>query len=373
MFQLEWEQYFLRSVIITVIGYTFANKQLSSNRIITRILVLNLLSPDYSISPITVKHADMLKKWNDILCDSFHGVVIDSDIINFKGEIDLWKHELINIVRVRAQKSVVRRWLNEQPEFNSGSILIHLQSIGQSSTEQCGIETITYPGEATLCRPDVKFTVKHPGDHELFIMEIPVTQIISRYPVFDPERMVCRHVTGPKSRLLLAFFRSVWQEALHLEDDRECRDNIGRICLDLSIQMIAGVTDKDFVGKAAEMHRKVIEYVNNNLRDPELRTSYIARNLDVSSRTIQSVFNRMATTPSNFILERRLSLAAETLRTERGKGNIFELARNCGFNNPAYFSRCFKLYFGVSPKIYRKEPYIHDMVKIHKFSSYNTN
>jgi AraC-like DNA-binding protein len=67
---------------------------------------------------------------------------------------------------------------------------------------------------------------------------------------------------------------------------------------------------------------------------------------------VQNVFERLATTASAFVLEARLDKAVERLAVDR-RGSITELAFDCGFSDSAYFSRCFRDRFGVSPRDYR--------------------
>ena len=54
--------------------------------------------------------------------------------------------------------------------------------------------------------------------------------------------------------------------------------------------------------------------------------------------------------PNNFIREIRLKNAVKLI--EGQKGNISEIAYECGFNNPSYFSKCFFKKFGILPSEY---------------------
>ena len=52
-----------------------------------------------------------------------------------------------------------------------------------------------------------------------------------------------------------------------------------------------------------------------------------------------------------FIRNVRLQQAArELVGTDK---TISEISYDNGFNTPSYFSTCFTIYFGVSPKVYR--------------------
>ena len=56
--------------------------------------------------------------------------------------------------------------------------------------------------------------------------------------------------------------------------------------------------------------------------------------------------------PSSLIRIMRLKKAAYML--EKNEQSIIEILMSVGFSNPSYFSRCFKAYFGQTPKAYQK-------------------
>ena len=97
---------------------------------------------------------------------------------------------------------------------------------------------------------------------------------------------------------------------------------------------------------------KVLALVDAHLGDPALRTLTLADACHASVRTIQNVFAMMGTTPSGYILERRLARAAERLAATPG-ASITEVAFEMGFNDSAYFARCFRQRFGVAPREWR--------------------
>ncbi len=57
-------------------------------------------------------------------------------------------------------------------------------------------------------------------------------------------------------------------------------------------------------------------------------------------------------TPHKYLTNLRLQAAAELLCSQHYSGNISEVALQCGFKNPLYFSRLFKKKYEVSPKEY---------------------
>ena len=66
-------------------------------------------------------------------------------------------------------------------------------------------------------------------------------------------------------------------------------------------------------------------------------------------RKLKSIVNLPGT---EFIRQVRLKRAVQLL--ESGHYNVSEVAWKIGFNDPAYFSRCFKKEFGKAPQEYLK-------------------
>jgi len=56
--------------------------------------------------------------------------------------------------------------------------------------------------------------------------------------------------------------------------------------------------------------------------------------------------------PNSLIRIMRLKLAASLL--EKNEKNITDILMSVGFSNPSYFTRCFKAYFGVTPREYQR-------------------
>ena len=57
-------------------------------------------------------------------------------------------------------------------------------------------------------------------------------------------------------------------------------------------------------------------------------------------------------TPTTYIKINRLNKAVNLLSTNNY--SVSEVASLCGFNEPNYFTRCFKAHFGKSPTEYKK-------------------
>jgi len=99
--------------------------------------------------------------------------------------------------------------------------------------------------------------------------------------------------------------------------------------------------------------KKAVEAIEKNLDNPALDSVLLANELNLSEsqlyRKLKALSNKSI---SHFIRSIRLSAAKKLLSAT--DNNISDIAYQCGFNNPAWFSRAFKEEFGVSPTEFRK-------------------
>ncbi|MEL0252493.1 MAG: helix-turn-helix transcriptional regulator, partial [Novosphingobium sp.] len=127
---------------------------------------------------------------------------------------------------------------------------------------------------------------------------------------------------------------------------------VNAVFYDLAAMAMRGAQRPSCVAAEADMRRRIVSMVAANLEDPALRTASIAEACTVSVRTVQNVFAALGTTPTAYILEQRLRRAADRL-VARPNASITEIAFELGFNDSAYFTRCFRQQFGIAPRDWR--------------------
>ncbi len=123
-------------------------------------------------------------------------------------------------------------------------------------------------------------------------------------------------------------------------------------------QILRGpVSEEDIIENPNDrkLVESVTEIINQQMDNSELDILHICREIGMSRSLF---FNKFKTitglTPKTFILNYRLKHAA-TLLIEQPHLSVAEIAYQSGFSTAAYFSRCFKKQFGVSPLSYRKD------------------
>lgn len=105
------------------------------------------------------------------------------------------------------------------------------------------------------------------------------------------------------------------------------------------------------VWELVERLRPVLRYMDEAFRD-EPSLAQVARVVHLSPAHFHRVFARcFALSPHGYMLRKRMLLAARLLR--RGDLPVAEVGRQCGYDNPYYFSRTFRRYYGQTARAVR--------------------
>ena len=98
--------------------------------------------------------------------------------------------------------------------------------------------------------------------------------------------------------------------------------------------------------------KRVVAYMEENLKNSDLTIDDIAQAVAVSRTSLHRKMKQMmGTSPMEFLREARIRKAAKMLTaTEK---NVSEIAYQCGFSDPKYFSKCFKNVYGQTPTDYK--------------------
>ncbi len=158
---------------------------------------------------------------------------------------------------------------------------------------------------------------------------------------------------GPGA-VLSSFIRSAWDQLPSWQDD-EWPESATEVIWDLLESALQkngddriGVTDRPDT-----LRRDAQALIDNRLGDASFTSAGLPGALGVSARYLQMVFAAVGTTPSRFLIARRLDAAAARLRRLDRPCSVTDVALECGFNDLSYFSRAFRRRFGLSARDYR--------------------
>lgn len=104
--------------------------------------------------------------------------------------------------------------------------------------------------------------------------------------------------------------------------------------------------------KTSDNVKQIIEYIGKNY-SKEISYQTLKEKFNFNPSYLNRIFKKhTGSSVYNFILNYRLNIAMEILRTQ----NLFvnEVARLCGFSNPYHFTKAFTKHTGVSPTEYKR-------------------
>lgn len=129
------------------------------------------------------------------------------------------------------------------------------------------------------------------------------------------------------------------------------------ILLPLYGQLIAAtLTTRGQKRPRSEIVQKLENDILENYPDCGYDLNVFLDSLPFSAGYVKKVFKKeTGLTPLQYLTDKRLENAASNLAMIGGSGNISEIAYQCGFSEPLYFSRLFKRKYGVSPRGYASQ------------------
>lgn len=216
---------------------------------------------------------------------------------------------------------------------------------------QSGRELVLGAGEATLMSCAEPFSVERRSPGRFLGVYLPLTVLApllgrARDMIMRP---IPRNATG--LRLLTGYAGILnHEEALSAAQARLIATHLQ----DLAALAIGATRDAAALAesrglRAARLHAIKADVVAN-LGTADLSIAAMARRHQLHIRYVQRLFEADGTTYSEYVLAQRLSQAYRLLANPRHAGRaIAAIASECGFGDPAYFSRRFRRAYGAPP------------------------
>ena len=177
-----------------------------------------------------------------------------------------------------------------------------------------------------------------------------------------------RRLSGSMIRqLLVKMLNTVYVllDTVSIENTGE-QESLGRMSRDVMLtqnreeafcilrNVMLSACDKCAEQKEGELRRRIVAYIGENFRDPDLSLEKMAEDFDMSYHHMSRLFNEcMQMSFSVYLAGLRLEYSTELL----GATNISveQVAQQAGFLQSGSFIRVFKKYYGITPGTYREE------------------
>lgn len=105
---------------------------------------------------------------------------------------------------------------------------------------------------------------------------------------------------------------------------------------------------------AKQLVNRAVHLIQTSYSDEKLSIEEIAAKLGISRYTLSAIFSaEKDVSPSEYLIRYRLKKACEYMTEHKLSAGI--AANSVGYTNYVHFSRIFKKYYGVSPKVFQQQ------------------
>lgn len=279
------------------------------------------------------------------------------DHSNFDAELRIGQFGPIKLARLTLENCSVERKRNHIVRNSPRLYNFLLQAEGSSTFYHCGKEARLETGDFVLCDTGLPHYWRTDASSVTVMVRVPGDILRTYLPT--PEQYCGRHLgratglTGAVATMVRELSEGSGGDILPVYEDRVARYLLEMISMSYTMAM---EPEQDASAIAWQRRKDVIEFIEDNLRDPDLSPATISEGLRVSPRYLRTVFAAGGEKMSAYILRRRLEECARQMCMPAWKAHtLTEIAFSWGFNSAAHFTRTFHEKYGTSPREYRKQ------------------
>ena len=279
--------------------------------------------------------------------------VTHEDVSAVHGRIDLWDFGAASLMRQHGSGIRMNRTATQLRTSAPERISLSLLTRGRWAYSQRDYSQTVTSGQAQLVLTDLTSAFDYDrrgvgGSHSLLVdvdqLNLPVDVIrtaagrLPSSPLYD---LVRDHVAG------LSKVADVLTSAE--------RAMVGRGTTELVRALIASAAQGEADAREAmttSLMTRVTMYLHRHLTEPDLSPARIAREHNISVRWLYDNWTDELSVVQ-WIIRERLELARRELAGPKTQ-SIATVGRQCGFTDPAHFSRRFREAYGMPPREWRR-------------------
>jgi len=146
------------------------------------------------------------------------------------------------------------------------------------------------------------------------------------------------------------FLTDLWENTLYASRE----ENTDLFCEALLLYSLGFICSSNQEEVCEERQNGILlakQYIDMNYTDSSLNLKSVSEKFSYHPKYFSVAFKKLVRLNfSKYLTNRRLTHAESLIQS--GVTNLKDLAELCGYENPLYFSKCFKEKYGVSPKKY---------------------
>ena len=295
--------------------------------------------------------------WGEIYATRMsHVEFVPENKDQFDAELRFSNFGLVKLARLSVDQCSVERTKNHIVHDSSRMYNFLLQAKGASTFHHCGKESRLSEGDFVLCDTGLPHYFQTEGHSETVMVRVPGQTLRSYLPT--PEQFCGKQLgsaigmTGTVAAMV-SELTSGDRELGPIYEDRVARYLLEMISMSYTLGMDSDQNNASAI--AWQRRNDVVQYIEDNLRDPELSPATISKGLRLSPRYLRTIFSPGGEKMSTYILRRRLEECARQMGNPSWNAHtLTEIAFSWGFNSAAHFTRTFNEKYGMAPREYRK-------------------
>ena len=256
--------------------------------------------------------------------------------------------------RVDASR-IVRRAVDIDAQ-DSHLVKILWQRAGRSRIQQGPNRAILEPGAWTICDPAREYAIELDKGARFLLILVPRAQCPGWLSSLNALAARALPAGGP-AHIAMAALEAMLRDVVPLDQESE------RTLHELVVALVerALAIELGQRGLEAQPERSiplphVQAYIVAHLADTTLNVGRVAAVFGMSRRSLYNLFAPSEVTPHAFIQGTRLDRACALLSHPNWRNaSVAGVARQCGFADPAHFSRAFHARHGMAPTAWRAD------------------
>jgi AraC-like DNA-binding protein len=258
------------------------------------------------------------------------------------------------VAELRVDASRIARRTADIDAGERGLVKVLWQLAGRSRVQQGPNSATLEVGFWTLCDPGREYAIELDKGARFLLLLVPRTQCPGWLPSLSV--LAGRALpTGGPAHIAMAALAAMLRDVVQLDPASE--QTLHESVVALIEQAL--VNELGQRGLEAQPERSihlphVQAYILAHLADMGLNAGRVATVFGVSRRSLYNLFAPSGVTPHAFIQGARLDRACALLgHPNWHKASVAGVAKQCGFPDPAHFSRAFHARHGMSPTVWR--------------------
>lgn len=290
------------------------------------------------------------------VCGSFDVAVADNRHV-MRGGVSLGRRAGLEAAFVATDVQRITRTSKSIRQDSGENYFLILQEEGRALMRQNDTTSLLRPGDFVLIDSAVPSEFVFFGDYTRQLsLHLPRAEMHARFG-YD---LIRGGITLPRHDPTTAGITAVVSKVLSRDSTTTVADGYLREALFglLGAMLHERTTRDDYRGidsdiSGARALASGQAYIDAHYRRPDLSIQDMADDLSLSLRQIQRGFAALGTTPTKYLLQKRLEQVRRAL-DDRQAGHrsdlISSIAYEAGFSDLSYFHRCYRRAFGASPK-----------------------